>query len=198
MLTACVLSRPTEGPVHTYVLRIEEGAWAAPPPGDKRATHGILLVSQPQAEPGFDAARMVYLTRPHEVSYYAANQWVDTPARMMAPLLIYGLEQSRLWKTVIPMPSAVRGDYRLDTQDLVLQQEFFQSPSLIRMGLRLQLVGLRDHTVVGTRRFDVVETAPSEDAYGGVVAANRAVTKLLDQVTTWLRGCLSKEEVCNQ
>jgi cholesterol transport system auxiliary component len=71
----------------------------------------------------------------------------------------------------------------------VLQQEFSQHPSQVRVGFRLQLVGLREQVVVGTRRFEVVENAPTDDAYGGVVAANRAVATLLDQVTLWLASC---------
>jgi cholesterol transport system auxiliary component len=141
---------------------------------------------------------MAYLKRPYEVSYYASNQWADTPARMMAPLLIYGLEKGGLWKSVVPMPSPVRGDYRLDVQGVMVQQEFLQLPSRVRIALRVQLVGLREHTVVGTRRFEVIENAPTEDAYGGVVAANRAVKKLLDQVTVWVRGCVHHEQECSR
>jgi len=188
MLTACVMPRPAEGPVHTYLLSPEKGTWDNPPSGNKQG-QGVLLLSVPQAEPGFDTPRMVYLTRPHEVSYYATNQWAETPARMMGTLLVQWLEKSGLWRVVVPIPSSVRGDYRLDTQGLVLQQEFSQRPSQVRVGFRLQLVRLGDQIVVGTRRFEVVEPAPTDDAYGGVVAANRAVAALLDQVTVWLVSC---------
>ncbi len=198
LLTACVLSRTTEGPVHTYLLKMEEGTWAAPSSGEKRAAHGTLLISPPQADPGFDTPRMVYLTRPYEVSYYTANQWADTPARMLASLLTYSMEKSGLWRTVVSLPTSIRGDYRLDTQGLILQQEFFQQPSHIRLALRVQLIEQREQKVIGSKRIEMLENAPSEDAYGGVVAANRAVTKLLDQVAVWVRGCLSSEQECNR
>lgn len=186
------MPRTAEAPLHTYLLRPENGTWDTPPSGNKHEAQGVLLLSQPQAEPGFDTPRMVYLTRPHEVSYYATNQWAETPARMMGTLLMQSLGKSGLWRVVVPIPSPVRGDYRLDTQGLMLQQEFSQHPSLVRVGLRLQLVRLRDQIVVGTRRFEVVEPAPTDDAYGGVVAANRAVATLLDQVTVWLVSCMGE------
>jgi cholesterol transport system auxiliary component len=192
VMVGCVTPRAPEGPLHTYLLSPEKGAWTASASGNKHEAQGVLLLSQPQAEPGFDTPRMVYLTRPHEVSYYATNQWAETPTRMMGTLLMQSLEKSGLWRVVVPIPSSVRGDYRLDTQGLVLQQEFSQHPSQVRVGFRLQLVGLHEQVVLGTRRFEVVENAPTDDAYGGVLAANRAVATLLDEVTAWMTSCMNE------
>jgi cholesterol transport system auxiliary component len=33
--------------------------------------------------------------------------------------------------------------------------------------------------------FEAVEGAPSDDPYGGVVAANRAVDRVLDEIAKW-------------
>lgn len=190
VLSACIMSRPTEEPLHTYRLDPGQGM-ESPSSRNTREAQGTLLLSAPHAEPGFDTARMVYLTRPYEVSYYAANQWAETPAQMIRALLVEALEKSGLWRVVAPVPSPVHGDYRLDTQALVLQQEFSHKPSQVRLGFRLQLVALRDQVVLGSRRFEIVENAPTDDAYGGVLAANRAVRTLLDQVMEWMSSCMS-------
>jgi cholesterol transport system auxiliary component len=190
VLAGCVMPRATEGPLHTYLLSPEKGTWSMQPSPNKHEAHGVLLLSVPQAEAGFDTPRMVYLTRAHEVGYYASNQWAETPVRMVGALLVQSLEKSGLWRVVVPMPSPVRGDHRLDTQALALQQEFLQRPSQVRVGFRLQLVELREQVVVGTRRFEAVENAPTDDAYGGVLAANRAVATLLDQVADWVTSCM--------
>jgi cholesterol transport system auxiliary component len=191
VVSGCVMTRPTEGPLHTYLLSPDMEARGAEPSESKHEAHGVLLLSTPQAEPGFDTPRMAYLTRPHEISYYATNQWAETPARMIGTLLVQHLEKTGLWEVVVPIPSSVRGNYRLDTQGLVLRQEFSQQPSQVRLSFRLQLVGLHDQVVLGTRRFEVVEHAPTDDAYGGVLAANRALATLLNQVTIWMTTCMS-------
>lgn len=190
LLAGCFMPRATEGPLHTYLLSPEIGAWSTQPSTNKHEAHGVLLLSTPQAEAGFDTPRMVYLTRAHEVGYYATNQWAETPVRMIGTLLVQSLEKSGLWRVVVSMPSSVHGDHRLDTQGLTLQQEFLQRPSQVRVGFRLQLVELREQVVVGTRRFEVVENAPTDDAYGGVLAANRAVATLLEQVADWVTSCM--------
>jgi cholesterol transport system auxiliary component len=195
-LAAGCLRPRSPAPVHTYLLGTQPEMWESQPAEASQPTHGVLLLSPPQAEPGFETPRMVYVTRAHEVSYYATNQWVDVPARMIMPLLIQGLERSGVWQAVAPLPSAIRGDYRLDADGLVLQQEFLQQPSQVRLALRLQLIALQAGHVIGTRRFEVVEPAPSDDPYGGVVAAGRAVSKLLDHAAVWARSCVSKNEGC--
>ncbi|MBK7485070.1 MAG: membrane integrity-associated transporter subunit PqiC [Nitrospira sp.] len=122
-----MLPRSADNPVHTFLLALDESAWTTctAPPG----IHGVLVVGLPQAEAGFEQPRMAYLRRPYEVSYYATNVWVDAPARMLAPLLVRSLEATGLWRVVVSMPTVVRGDYRLDTSELLLQQEFLQRPS---------------------------------------------------------------------
>ncbi len=197
-VTACVFPRSTESPVHTFVLATEtadrEVATAVP----RTTAQGVLLVGVPQAAAGFEQPRMAYLQRPSEVSYYGTHFWVDAPSRMLAPLLLRALEQSGRWRVVVPMPSALRADYQLDVSGLVVQQEFLQKPSHSRVRLRAQLTDLRAQRVMGARSFDMLEPAPSEDAYGGVLAANRAVSAVLAAMNDWIAGCLREtgKEVC--
>lgn len=177
--------------LHTYLLSPDLSSVSDPVAPNKK-TLPVLLVTIPRTQAGFDSPRMVYLLRPHEIRYYADNQWADTPGRMLTRLLAEALEKSGAWGTVIQMPSAVRGDYRLDADDLALQQEFFSNPSRLRLTLRLQLVALPGQTVIDARQFDIMEEAPSEDAYGGVLAANRAVGRLMNEVADWAGAGLRK------
>lgn len=190
VLTACALSPSTDGPVRTYVLMADEAAWNLHERAAQPVDHGVLLVDLPQTEAGFDQARMAYVQRPSEVRYYATNQWADAPARMLLPLLVRSLETTGLWRAVVAMPTTVRGDYRLDLSGLLLQQEFLERPSRMRVRWRAQLVDLKEQRVVETRNFEAVESAPSEDAYGGVLAANRAVETMLRATAQWMTACV--------
>lgn len=158
----------------------------------------VLLVSPPQAEPGFDTQRMVYIKRPYELEYFAVNEWADSPMRMLTPLMVQVLNQSGAWRTVVPLPSSISGDYRLDTYGFLIQQEFLQHPSRIRVAVRVQLVDLKESTILGAGAFEAMENAPSENAYGGVLAANRAVTNILDQIVSWVRQCVQRSTGCDR
>jgi cholesterol transport system auxiliary component len=191
-VTACLLPLGgQERPLHLHLFGLNESTVQDQAPAVGGGT-GVVLVNVPQARAGVDTPRMAYLLRPYEVQYYANNQWADTPARMLAPLLVRALEQTGTWSAVVQMPHTVRGEYRVDSELLAAQQEFFQKPSLFRLTLRVQLVSLRDQRVLGTRGFEAIEPAPSENAYGAVLAANRALATLLDQVANWLTACIAE------
>jgi cholesterol transport system auxiliary component len=128
---------------------------------------------------------MAYLPRRNTVKYYAHSRWADSPAGMLAPALVEALETTGCWRAVVRMPSALPADFRLDTEDLVLEQEFYSRPSKVRIALRATLVDLREPGIRAVRRFDALEDAPSEDAEGGAIAAGRAAEKLLGSIAAW-------------
>lgn len=193
--SGCISFRGGSEATHTYQLSLEGGLRDVPAADGNSP---VIQLNPPQAEPGFETTRMVYLKRPYELEYFAANQWADTPANMFAPLLARSLSQSAVWRDVVLLPSLVPGDYRLDIYGFALQQEFLQSPSQVRVTAHAQLVDLKQAIIMGMQRFETIESAPSENAYGGVVAANRAVAVLLDQITAWLRDCVRHSSTCRR
>ena len=142
----------------------------------------VLAVSLPQAQPGAESAAMAYVQQAHLVEYFASSRWADTPARMLEPLLLQALTQGGGFRAVVSNVSAVAADYRLDSEWLRLQQEFEQPPSRMHLTLRVQLVNLHTRQVVAAQEIDEVEQTASENAYGGVVAANLAMQRVLGRV----------------
>ena len=193
VLAACsLLPASKKTPLHTYLLSLDSSSMNSAVASGTTGTK-TLLVNLPRAQAGFDTPRIAYLLRSHAVNYYANNQWADTPPRMLAPLLVQAMEKTGCWRVAVQMPAAVHGDYRLDTEILHLQQEFLSQPSRVRLTLRTQLVELNGQSVIATQQFEILEEAPSEDAYGGVIASNRAVGKLLEQVADWVTAQMNKD-----
>jgi cholesterol transport system auxiliary component len=156
---------------------------AAPVAKTATATRDLVLeVSPPRASPGFDTHRMAYVRKAYELDYFADNRWADTPARMLGPLLTQALEQSGGFRAVVQAPTAVTADVRVATELIRLQQDFALRPSRAEVALRVQLVDVRSRRVIATKVFEETEIAPSDDAQGGVAAANAAVDRVLRQV----------------
>ncbi len=186
--TACTLLALREHRTQTTYLL---GSTVPSPPASgeqaaKSPAPVTLLVSRPQARPGFDTPRMAYLPHPGAVRYYAYHEWADTPARMLKPLVVDALVRSGCCRAVVGAPTSVPGDFRLDIEDLYLGQEFFSTPSVARVSFRALLIDLRTGTVVAARRFDAAAAAPSEDAPGGAEAAGRATSNVLRELSKWL------------
>lgn len=182
-------------PVHTHLLNPEwSEAIAIHTAGVQNSS--VLLVTIPEAQPGFETARMVYLRHPHEIDYYVTHQWVESPARMMTPMLVQSLERTGAWKSVVQSPTIVHGDYRLESEQLALEQRFFEQPNRVRVALRAQLIDLKQQRILGIKSLEVFEVGPSEDAQGGVAAANKAVGRMLDDLAMWATACVRHAEEC--
>jgi cholesterol transport system auxiliary component len=186
LLSGCTLLPAPDGErlVATYTLS---------PPTETRADaggvsgNGVLALSKPVAAPGYDATDMIYLVRPYQLQRFAGSRWVRPPAEMLAPLLLQRLTADGYYRSLVPAHLSSIADQRLDVTLLTLQQEFSEGASQIRISLRVQLVDLRQRRLLASATFTELEPAPGNDPYGGVVAANRAVARILTQVAAFCR-----------
>ena len=175
LLAGCTaLQAPHVENTHLYLLDAKPAIIVA-------QHHQVLAISMPSSRPGFDTPQMAYLRHPLELEYFATQRWADTPARMLKPLLAQALEP--VFRAVVPTPGILPANLRLDTELIRLQQNFTTKPSRIQLTLRAQLIDMKDKRVIAVKLFDESENTDSDDAYGGVIAANRALQRLLDQLT---------------
>jgi cholesterol transport system auxiliary component len=188
-LVACSALQPSSTPPTTF-YSLDNSASTAPKMGSASVTPSLtaptLVINPPHAAAGFDSSHIIYIRAPHQLSYFAHNEWADPPARMLAPLLVAVIGKSGTFHAVVLTPSAAAGELRLDTEIIRLQHEFQTSPSRVRFTLRATLVEDKTRRVLAWREFEAVAPASSEDPYGGVLAANRAVQTVLDDLSQFL------------
>lgn len=152
----------------------------------------VLLISLPHAQPGTDSAGMAYMKKAHELDYFVNSRWADTPARMLEPLLLQAMLKTGSFRTVTKIFGTLDADIRLDSEWIRLQQEFDTQPSRMHLIVRVQLFDLRSKQVLATQEIEEVEPAESDNAYGGVVAANRALQRVLEKVAIF---CVNESAV---
>ncbi len=183
LLTGCGSLLPPPPPLeHVYVLEAaaaRAGAQTTPP------REIVLAINPPRARAGYDSAQMVWVRQPHGLEVFARNRWADTPARMLTPLLVQSLQRSGAFQAVVPSTSNVAAGWRLDTEIIRLQQDFSVKPSRVQLTLGVQLIDLATRRVIASAEFEEVEAAASEDAYGGVRAANRALERMLTRIAAF-------------
>lgn len=178
LLAGCTgLRAPQVETPHIYVLDARATINKSPIKRDL-----VLAISMPRARPGFDTSQMAYLRKAHELNYFVTNRWADTPARMLDSLLVQALEQTTSFRAVVQAPSSVPANIRLDTELIRIQQNFETQPSKLQLTIRAQLIDVANKRVLAVKVFDDTENATSEDAYGGVMAANLALQRVLDQL----------------
>jgi cholesterol transport system auxiliary component len=178
LLAGCsgtLLPKPP-APPRRYTL--DDGTPATPPRA-AAAGASTLLVAQPRAAAGFDSTKMIYLRQPQALEAFAFHEWVDTPALMLAPLLVRALQASGSFRAVLLAPTAASAEWRLETTLIRLQQDFSTPPSRVRLTLRAVLLNGATRQAVAWREFDRSVAAASDDPVAGVAAARQATRQVL-------------------
>ena len=181
LLDACTSLQPQ--PVEQQNIFLLEAAFVAIESQPK--TDQVIEVAMPHARAGFDTEQMAYTRRPSEIEYFSNNRWADTPARMLAPALAQAIERTGAFRAVVLDANAVRPDLRLETELIRLQQNFGVHPSRVEIAVRVLLVGSGAAGKLATAQFEEAEVTSSEDPYGGVLAANRALSRLVGRVAEY-------------
>jgi cholesterol transport system auxiliary component len=186
-LTAgCSALTQTVSPTPPVFYTLDGGpSTAGPSPGAATGARYTLVVNETHASAAYDSQRILYVRQPHRLQYFAYNEWVDPPARMISTLVVGTLQRSGVFRAVVSAPGSASGDLRLETEVVVLHQDFSVAPSSVRFALRAYIAEDATRRVVATREFEAIVPAPSDDPYGGVQAANAAVRQVLDQLTAF-------------
>jgi cholesterol transport system auxiliary component len=181
LLAGCSLpvSAPPEDVTHTLALPAQV---SVPVPLPAART---LQVAAPTAAPGYGSPAMAYRTTAHELRYFARQRWVDRPARLIEQALLDGLAAGGA--SLVAPGSGARPDYRLLTDLVRFEQDFTGAPSRVRLVLRVQLVDVRERRLLGSETLRLEQAAPSEDAAGGVLAANALLEQAVVQVASFCR-----------
>ncbi len=182
-LAGCALSGRSEAPpVATFVLQGN----ATPAAVQTVATDLVLKISTPEAAPAYASSRMAYIEQPYRIDYFARNEWTDPPSRMLKTLLTQQLANCGLFRFVFSDSAGVDETLRLDSELIELVQAFDASSSQVRVTIRFDLVDVAQRTILFSETLSASEPA-ARDPYSGVVAANAALQRVLDQLTAKLR-----------
>ena len=193
-LSSCSLLSPNQSePTTFYILQ-------APSPPVVKSSHyqKTLLVTKMQADNFYNTTQMAYTTQPYQIAYFAYHRWADTPANMLQSQMMEALKSTRRFQVVGTFSPGVRYDYILNTQLLEIQQVFSPQASFVHLRVNAQWVNAASHRVIATKQFSVIEKAPQRTPYGGAIAANQAMDKMLRQLVGWVECFLRNPTWCRR
>lgn len=179
-VAGCASVNQSQPPV-SYRLEFDPSALPKVP-----ANGGILQVARPEAFAGADTRGMAYRTEPHQLRYYTKSQWADTPAQMLETALTSALEASGMFKAVVN-DGRVAANYLLTTQLLRLEQDLSAGgKGMTEIRLRLQLIALPEHRLLGSRLIEASAANPSRDAEGAVTGAHAALNEAMAEAVRFV------------
>jgi cholesterol transport system auxiliary component len=184
LLTGCSsLFAPAPPAPHFYTLdsstAIADVSPATPTslPG---AMEPVMIVAAPRAAAGFDTDRIVYLLEAHRLQPYADSQWVDTPSKMLEPLISEALSRTAVFAAVLEAPSSVNAQWELQSDIVRLEHDV--GAARFRFSLHVTLIEKNTRTVVLAHDFDAIAPITGTGPAAAVAAANVAVAEVLHQL----------------
>ena len=191
LLSACGGLLPKAPPAPTQ-LSLDMGENLSSPSGTtaiapsqrnaNQASSKTLVVEAMRSDAGYDTRDIAYRRVPGQLEYFAQHQWVDTPARMLAPLMVKALESKAAFRAIVVAPSTAVGQLRLETTLVRLEQDFSQVPSRARLTLRAVVIDTASRQALATRTWDVRVDATRDDTSHGALAASQATQTVLSQL----------------
>jgi cholesterol transport system auxiliary component len=186
-LGACSLLNPSASvPPSFYWIDGSHSQVNASRPDASERTLPTLIINPPHAAAGFDSQRIIYIREAHKLEYFAHSEWVDSPARMLGPLLVAAIKRSGTYGAIVLSPASASGDQRLDIEIIRLQHNFQTQPSRVQLTLRAYLLDDATRRVLAWKEFEGEALSATETAQGGVSAANIAMQDVLDQLAQFL------------
>jgi len=146
-----------------------------------------LVVEEPYAAGGLDTHRIVIMTTPYEVKYWAEARWTERAPRMVQGLLVESFENTRRIVSVGRQAVGLRSDFNLKTELREFQAELKDpsQPPQVRVGLSAKLIRQPRQEIVASAYFEQVEKAKSGAILDVVVAFDDALGKVLRESVQW-------------
>jgi ABC-type uncharacterized transport system auxiliary subunit len=130
---------------------------------------------------------ILYQGTGYSLNAYAFSKWSDTPNRMLANLFLVQIEDSTLFKAVLPADSRGNSDYVLESSIQQFHQQLNQDgTSKANMRVGFYLIQARTGKVIATREYISAHQAASTDAKGAVSALNQASVGISSELIAWL------------
>jgi cholesterol transport system auxiliary component len=183
MATGCsILPQGPQNAAAKFVL-----AWEPDRESTPASSRGpAIVVASLIASAPYDTIRMAYVDQQYRLNYFAHNQWAAEPAAMLRPLVVAALEHSGGFATVSSGNPGAAGALRLDLELLNIRQEFVSVPSVGVIEVRAELSAIRSGAVIAAKSFIARVVADEDSPYGGVVAINRGVARLVAEINEFV------------
>lgn len=188
-LTACVSFGGKDGvaTVH-YVLDDVAPANPAATPEVAAGTGTpppTLLVLDTTSSGIYESDQLVFSRTPGTRGYYQFARWTERSGKRFATLMRSRLDRLGHYR-VAAASGQVRGDLLLDSELVEFYHDARSEPGQVHLVLRVDLLDLKQRTLLARRVFEQRVPVATYDAAGAAAASGVAVGHTLDQLGAWL------------
>ncbi len=180
-LTGC---SSKESPLKVYTLSTITGIKAS----NNKFKHATIKVTYPQSLKEKISQKMSYSYSRAEKGVYQNSQWSNDIGKLLEGTFIQALDESKLFKAVLPYVSTAHEDYRLESSIFTFSHQVRGEQSHALVSIQFALVDTDTGKLIKTKRFSYKVATKSIDAQGYVEATNEAVGRVTKDMLKWLQS----------
>jgi cholesterol transport system auxiliary component len=118
---------------------------------------------------------------------YQNSQWSNTLEKLLEGNIIAALQQSRLFKAVLPYSSTAGVDLRLESMIYDFSHHVRGDASYAVVSIEFALIDTHTGKLIKTKRFSYRENTRTTDAKGYVEASNIILHRMGKDLINWLK-----------
>ncbi|RRS31386.1 MAG: hypothetical protein P794_03750 [Epsilonproteobacteria bacterium (ex Lamellibrachia satsuma)] len=146
-----------------------------------------IKVSYPQSLKSKIGEKMYYSYNSMEEGAYQNSQWSNNIGKLLQGTFIEAIEQSKLFKAVLPYTSTAGEDYRLESTIFAFSHQVRGKQSHALVSIQFALIDTNTGRLIKTKYFSYRVPTKTIDAKGYVEATNVAINRLSKDLVQWLR-----------
>ena len=171
-----------QAPLKVYTLDAPKVAEVS----NSKFKYKTIKVSFPQTLKEKISNKMSYSYSMNDQGNYLNSQWSNNIGKLLQGTIILALDQSRLFKGVLPYESTAGEDYRLESSIFAFSHQVRGEQSHALVSIQCSLINTDTGKLVKTKRFSYRVATKSIDAKGYVEATNEAVGRFTKDLLRWL------------
>lgn len=182
LLTACI-SDPLP-PADIYTI---SPLWTNNATKQNIPSELIIKLAPLRATRELTGTQIFYKDREYGQNSYVYSRWNDSPVRLLMTFFHVSIEESQLFKAMVPATSSSKSDLLLESTLLEFSHHIKPdgtSDGVIR--IRFYLIDNISKRVISTREFISRVPALTVNAQGAVEALNKAAVNIAGRLIDWL------------
>ena len=173
-------------PINTYTISPNWRDFNDPSPQQIKKT-AILKLMPIRSNRSLASTEILYTDKQYNRNSYLYSRWNDTSTKLLQPFFHVSIEQSNLYKAVIPTTSVSKTDFILESTLLELNHQLNDdgtSDGIVR--IRFHLIDNESRRLLTSNEFMAKVAVSDNNAKSAVSAINTAVTTIADALVLWL------------
>jgi len=169
-------------PLQVYTLNVQSDVTVS----QSKYRQKTIKVSYPQSLKSKINEKMYYSYSSTEEGAYQNSQWSNNIGKLLQGAFIESIEQSKLFKAVLPYTSTAGDDYRLESTIFAFSHQVRGKESHALVSIQFALIDTDTGRLIKTKRFSYRIPTKTTNAKGYVEAINIAISRLGKDLVQWL------------